>query len=132
MNPSIPVMLAESQNKKATFLRELVRTLGLKNVEVWAGRAEALPLDRMFHTVAMRAVDNMEAALAAAAPRASRQIVLLATGTPTLPIEFEIGEITPLPRSENGLLVKKNEPEPRLRIAGRISFATRNGPRLAM
>ena len=34
--------LAESQNKKSTFLREVVRTLALQNVEVWAGRAEDL------------------------------------------------------------------------------------------
>src|SRR5882757_3963226 len=39
-HPEITVTLAESQNKKAAFLREAVRTLGLKNVEVWAGRAE--------------------------------------------------------------------------------------------
>lgn len=106
MYPSIPVTLAESQNKKATFLREIVRTLGLRNVEVWAGRAEALPLDRMFHTVALRAVDNMEGALAAAALRASRQIVLLATVTPVIPTEFVISDITPLPCSENGLVLR--------------------------
>ena len=37
-----------------------------------------------------------------------------------------------LPRRELELLEKKKEPEPFLRILGRISFATRNGPRQAM
>src|SRR6202021_2800782 len=35
--PNLQVTLAESQNKKATFLREVIRTLGLRT-EVWAAR----------------------------------------------------------------------------------------------
>src|SRR5580692_3491382 len=58
LHPEIKVTLAESQNKKATFLREVVRTLNLPNVEVWAARAESLPPSRQFHTVTLRAVDN--------------------------------------------------------------------------
>jgi 16S rRNA (guanine527-N7)-methyltransferase len=38
--PDIVLALFESQNKKATFLREVVRTLDLKNVQVFCGRAE--------------------------------------------------------------------------------------------
>ena len=68
LRPELKVTLAESQNKKSTFLREVVRTLGLKT-EVWAERVEAMPLNRRFETVAMRAVDNMEAALKAATLR---------------------------------------------------------------
>src|SRR5215469_6726048 len=81
LRPEIRVALAESQSKKATFLREAVRTLGVPNVEVWAARAESLPVDRRFHTVTLRAVDDMAAAIASAAPRASHQLVLL-TGVP--------------------------------------------------
>src|SRR3982751_5067787 len=77
LHPHIAVTLAESQNKKATFQREVVRSLGIDNVEVWAGRVEELPADRRFHTVTLRAVDNMPAALAAATSRAERQILLL-------------------------------------------------------
>ena len=58
--PDIAVTLAESQTKKAAFLQEAVRTLGLR-VEVFAGRAEGL--DRAFDCVAMRAVDQMERAV---------------------------------------------------------------------
>ena len=66
LRPDIKVTLAESQNKKATFLREAVRTLNLPT-EVWSGRVEAMPAARQFHTVTLRAVDNMAAAIAAAA-----------------------------------------------------------------
>ena len=58
--PQWHVTLAESQGKKAAFLREVVRALGL-NTEVWAGRVEAMPPHRLFDAVAMRAVDKMAA-----------------------------------------------------------------------
>jgi 16S rRNA (guanine527-N7)-methyltransferase len=60
--PGLAVTLAESQNKKASFLREVVRQLDLP-VEVWAGRAEAMPAERLFHIVTLRAVDSPEAAI---------------------------------------------------------------------
>jgi 16S rRNA (guanine527-N7)-methyltransferase len=63
--PGLRVTLAESQGKKASFLREAVRTLGL-TAEVWAGRVEAMPevigTTRLFDVVTLRAVDNMEQA----------------------------------------------------------------------
>jgi 16S rRNA (guanine527-N7)-methyltransferase len=40
--PEIHVTLGESQSKKATFLREAIRTLGLENAEVYNGRVERL------------------------------------------------------------------------------------------
>src|ERR1700688_350933 len=52
LRPEITVTLAESQNKKATFLREAVRTLALPT-EVWSGRVESMPPSRLFHTVAL-------------------------------------------------------------------------------
>lgn len=66
--PEIGVTLAESQGKKAAFLREVVRTLGLK-AEVWANRVEAMPAERVFDAVTLRAVDKMAAACRAAAER---------------------------------------------------------------
>ncbi|WP_348267622.1 16S rRNA (guanine(527)-N(7))-methyltransferase RsmG [Edaphobacter paludis] len=74
--PEIQATLAESQNKKASFLREVIRTLGL-STEVWANRAELLPSTRQFDTVTLRAVDDMAAAVTAAASRAIRQVVVL-------------------------------------------------------
>jgi len=66
--PEITVTLAESQGKKAAFLREAVRTLGLR-AEVWAGRVEAMPEDRVFDAVTLRAVDKMPAACRTAVKR---------------------------------------------------------------
>jgi 16S rRNA (guanine527-N7)-methyltransferase len=66
--PKIGVALAESQGKKAAFLREAVRTLGLR-AEVWAGRVEEMASDRVFDAVTLRAVDKMGAACKAAANR---------------------------------------------------------------
>lgn len=68
LRPDLTVTLAESQNKKAAFLREAVRTLDLKT-EVWAGRVEAMPMSRQFDIVTLRAVDNMAAAIVVATPR---------------------------------------------------------------
>lgn len=66
----LKVTLAESQNKKAAFLREVGRSLDL-DVNVFAGRAEALEL--RFDCVTLRAVDGMASAL-------RRAIALLKTG----------------------------------------------------
>lgn len=61
--PETLVTLAESQNKKAAFLQEAVRSLGL-SAHVFAGRAETLTLQ--FDCVTMRAVDRMPEAVGAA------------------------------------------------------------------
>ncbi len=61
----IAVTLAESQGKKAAFLMEAVRTLGI-SVTVYAQRAETLR--SAFDCVILRAVDKMPKAVAAAVP----------------------------------------------------------------
>ncbi len=66
--PNLRVTLAESQNKKSTFLREAVRTLGL-NSEVYAGRVEEMRVSQQFEVVTLRAVDRPELALALARER---------------------------------------------------------------
>jgi 16S rRNA (guanine527-N7)-methyltransferase len=62
--PEIDVTLGESQGKKATFLREVIRTLHCENAEVYQGRVEALA--RPFDAVTLRAVDKMREACRAA------------------------------------------------------------------
>ncbi len=62
--PQIAVTLAESQGKKAAFLQEAVRVLGIRST-VHAGRAEAL--GAVFDCVALRSVDKMPKAVVAAA-----------------------------------------------------------------
>jgi len=76
--PEIRVTLAESQGKKASFLREVVRALGIP-VEVYDGRVEAMPPERLFHAVSMRAVEKMEVAVPLALRRVVRYLVLLTT-----------------------------------------------------
>ncbi len=67
-HPGLQVTLAESQNKKASFLREVVRSLGLATV-IWGQRSELLPASTRFDVVTMRAVDNPAAALVEARSR---------------------------------------------------------------
>lgn len=66
--PDLQVTLAESQHKKAAFLREAVRVLKL-DACIWAGRVQALPPGTRFACVTMRAVDRPEASVAAAKDR---------------------------------------------------------------
>jgi 16S rRNA (guanine527-N7)-methyltransferase len=76
--PEIHVTLAESQGKKAAFLREAIRTLGL-STQVYSDRAEKL--GKTFDLVTLRAVDKMETAVEAATAlvRPDGWLVLLAT-----------------------------------------------------
>ena len=61
--PEIAVTLAESQGKKAAFLLEAVRLLGIAST-VYSGRAETLKTQ--FDCVTLRAVDRMQEATEAA------------------------------------------------------------------
>jgi 16S rRNA (guanine527-N7)-methyltransferase len=61
--PEIAVTLAESQGKKAAFLQEAVRILGL-TARVHSGRAESLAAK--FDCVTLRAVDRMPQAIRSA------------------------------------------------------------------
>lgn len=67
--PNLAVTLAESRTRKAAFLREAVRTLGLSRTTVYAGRAEDLPTGVAFDVVTLRAVDRMDQVLKAVLPR---------------------------------------------------------------
>ncbi|MHB1796037.1 MAG: 16S rRNA (guanine(527)-N(7))-methyltransferase RsmG [Acidobacteriaceae bacterium] len=67
--PELRVTLAESQKKKAAFLREAVRDLGLTRASVYSGRVEDLRGEQVFDLVALRAVDKMAEALVAALSR---------------------------------------------------------------
>jgi 16S rRNA (guanine527-N7)-methyltransferase len=105
LRPEITVTLAESQNKKATFLREAARTLGL-SVEIWAARAETMPEARQFHTVTLRAVDNMAAAIAAAVPRASHELLFLTSTPPVLPPTFTLNPPISIPNTQSSILLR--------------------------
>jgi 16S rRNA (guanine527-N7)-methyltransferase len=108
--PEIAVTLAESQGKKAAFLREAVRTLGI-SASVHSARAETT--DGGFDCVTLRAVDRMDKAVQLASRLVSPGgcLALMTTG-PELPIlEAAAGQSwtwdkpIPLPDGENKLLV---------------------------
>ena len=97
--PSLRVTLAESQNKKASFLREVVRSLGLPT-EVWADRVENMPEDRRFDIVTLRAVDNPTVALELARRRlAPGGMIAHLTSIPA-----QSGTIFPLPGTSHSFL----------------------------
>jgi len=63
--PELELTLIESHNKKATFLREVLRALDLKQAEVFSGRAERW--GRTADLVTLRAVEQFEHVLPIAA-----------------------------------------------------------------
>jgi 16S rRNA (guanine527-N7)-methyltransferase len=79
----ILVTLAESRGKKAAFLREAVRTLGLSSA-VYSARAETL--ESRFSCVTLRAVDRMPHAVQSAAKLVERGgLLALMTSASELP-----------------------------------------------
>jgi 16S rRNA (guanine527-N7)-methyltransferase len=104
--PEIRVTLAESQGKKASFLREVARELGL-GVEVFGGRVETMAASRLFDAVAMRAVDRMQEAAEVAAGRVAEDgwlVLLASSGAIVLPEGFA-GKEQRILGTESGVLV---------------------------
>jgi len=64
--PQISLVLIESNQKKATFLREVARVLRLTSVDILAARAESLTTNS-FDVVTLRAVESFESVLVVAA-----------------------------------------------------------------
>ena len=63
--PEVHITLIESQNKKATFLRQVIRTLDLKGIDVCSERAETWKHPAQI--VTLRAVEKFEQTLSLAA-----------------------------------------------------------------
>jgi 16S rRNA (guanine527-N7)-methyltransferase len=87
--PEIHLTLIESQNKKATFLREAIRALELENVEVFCGRAEGW--NRSANVVTLRAVEKFETTLP--------EIVRLAAPDGTIGLLASASQVSPAQRS---------------------------------
>ena len=97
--PNLRVTLAESQSKKASFLREAVRVLGLSDsATVWSRRVEEMPRTEEFDVVTMRAVDNMKEAVDAARLRVARGGWLLRLTTERKDVE----QAVPIPGGASG------------------------------
>jgi 16S rRNA (guanine527-N7)-methyltransferase len=108
--PEISVTLAESQGKKAAFLREAARTLGLSLV-VHGGRGESL--STAFDCIALRAVDKMGEAVGVAAGMvcSGGWLAPLTTGIESIGIQAIAGPDfawrppVPLPGGDNRILL---------------------------
>jgi 16S rRNA (guanine527-N7)-methyltransferase len=110
--PEIRVTLAESQGKKAAFLREVVRTLGL-NATVHGGRAEELP--ELFEAITLRAVDKMAGAVSAAVDRlkvGGWMALMIGAGDVRSLGDPRLGwgEAVPIPGGENRVILMGHKP----------------------
>ena len=75
---ALKVVLIEAARKKANFLRQVTRVLGLNAVEVYHGRAEVLAPGELFDCVVSRAFSNMETFLRISAPLLAEKGVVIA------------------------------------------------------
>jgi 16S rRNA (guanine527-N7)-methyltransferase len=107
--PEITVTLAESQNKKAGFLREAIRVTGVTAC-VHSGRAETLA--EKFDCVTLRAVDHMAQAVQSASQLVARNgwLALLTTHAEYAGLRNAVGpsfswsDPRPLPGSDRRIL----------------------------
>ncbi len=107
--PELTVILAESQSKKAAFLQEVLRVLGLQ-ATVCSGRAETLTTT--FDCVTLRAVDRMGRAVEAGGKlvRPGGWLALLTTRTELAALqsaagmEFSWSDPSPLPGGKDRIL----------------------------
>jgi 16S rRNA (guanine527-N7)-methyltransferase len=115
--PQAQVTLIESQNKKATFLKEVARSLPLENVTVFSGRGETYP-DKA-DVVTMRAVERFGDAVKVAAKLVTpggRLALLVGAdqtqgGTTALP-DFHWSDAMPIPLSNQRVVwVGRARPE---------------------
>ena len=108
--PHVSLTLIESNHKKATFLREVVRALTLTGVNIQNVRAETLPA-RSYDIVTLRAVEHFAAVLPIAASLiADRGCLALLIGTTqlgelqiTLP-HHNISAPLPIPSSSSRIM----------------------------
>ncbi|HET7104970.1 MAG TPA: 16S rRNA (guanine(527)-N(7))-methyltransferase RsmG [Terracidiphilus sp.] len=104
--PEIQVTLAESQNRKAAFLHEAIRELGI-DARVHAGRAEEIA--GTFDCITLRAVDRMSEAVRTAAQLAGpgKWIAVMTTGAALASVQdvagasFQWSEPVALPGSKD-------------------------------
>jgi 16S rRNA (guanine527-N7)-methyltransferase len=95
--PGLEVTLIEPLLRRTTFLSEVVDDLGLENVEVVRGRADALHGDRSFDVVTSRAVAPLGRLLEWSMPLVAPRGALVAMKGSS--VEAEIAEAAPVLRA---------------------------------
>ena len=113
--PQIRLTLIESRQKKASFLREVVRTLNLKDVEVLSTRAEQLAT--AYDLVTLRAVERYKDVLPVAARLVlpSGRLALLIGASQQADAErllssFSWAEPIPVPGSASRIILSGTSP----------------------
>jgi 16S rRNA (guanine527-N7)-methyltransferase len=114
--PAIALTLIESNQRKATFLREITRALTLTGVNIQNARAEALP-PSTFQVVTLRAVERFATILPASAallvPGGRLALLIsspqLQTAHATLPM-FTWEPPTQVPKSDSRYLLSGMKP----------------------
>ena len=118
-NPQLQVALIESNHKKATFLREVIRSLRLTGIDVQIGRAEEFS-GPSADVVTLRAVERFEDILPTAAKLVGpggRLALLVGASQQTkaaeLAPQFSWDKPIPIPLSQNRtLLIGQKHEEP--------------------
>ncbi len=121
--PNIALTLIESNQKKATFLRELSRSLTLTDVNIENARAETLP-PSTFDVVTLRAVERLPKVLPTAtnllAPKGRLALLIsapqLETTRSTLP-NLHWNHPIPIPQSKSRIVLV-GSPEPGMPTGG--------------
>ncbi|HZR64620.1 MAG TPA: 16S rRNA (guanine(527)-N(7))-methyltransferase RsmG [Terriglobales bacterium] len=111
--PDLKMTLVESNQRKSTFLREVVRALEMKEVEVISSRAESLSIRA--DLVTLRAVERFESVLATAAklvqPKGRLALLIgesqLSKARSVLP-QLDWAEPIPVPSSNSRILLVAN------------------------
>lgn len=114
---NISLTLIESNHKKATFLREVVRALTLTGVDIKNARAETLPAGS-YNLVTLRAVDQFTTILPIAASLVANSgrlalligVAQLAEVQEALPLFHIISAPTPIPSSNSRILAIAQKP----------------------
>ena len=84
--PQLEVQVLDATRKKVTFLKHLIRTLGLKGVTAVHGRIEDMPPEELtFQVFISRAFRRLEALLRVVSPCLQPSNTLIAMLGPTLP-----------------------------------------------
>ena len=102
--PGLRVTLVESNGKKARFLREAVRTLGLANAEVAESRIEALDRPGAYDAITARALATLPQILALGGhlPKAGGRLLAMKGARPdddeiaALPTGWRLESVQPL------------------------------------
>jgi 16S rRNA (guanine527-N7)-methyltransferase len=116
--PQISATLIESNHKKAAFLREIVRTLGIIDVNVENARGETLA-EEAFDVVTFRAVERFKEALSVATRlvRPRGRIAMLISSSQAAAVCANCGNFAwrapePIPLSKHRvILIGRREPE---------------------